>query len=385
MDSWIADRQGNIRLAFELDETEISYRRFNKKTNKLEPLFSYEAFEKEQIDILGFDVNPNIIYASALHEGKRALFEIDISQAAPQKQLVFSDPKYDFDGQLIYSRQNGELIGFSHSNIDNYHHYWDKGRLKLQRSLKAALDGFDPVVIDVDKENNRYIAFIKSANEPDLYMLGDRKEKSLIEVGSLYSNLFGDVILDKQVLTYQARDGVTIEGYLTLPNSETKQAHPTIILPHGGPHARDYNEFDYWSQLFASRGFAVFQPNFRGSFGYGFEFEKSALQDWGGKMQDDLQDAAKWLTEQGYSKADKICIGGASYGGYAALMALVKHSESFQCAASFAGVSDLKHIAKRARFFTTKDVIRKQIGDDYDKLEQRSPAYLADKITKPVL
>ncbi|MCF2919699.1 prolyl oligopeptidase family serine peptidase [Pseudoalteromonas sp. APAL1] len=221
---------------------------------------------------------------------------------------------------------------------------------------------------------------------PGTYMLGNRDTNELTVFVSAFPDIDDTVYSGKKKISYKARDGLTIEGYLTLPVGYKKgDKLPTIVFPHGGPMARDYADFDYWTALLAYNGYAVLQPNFRGSSGYGHEFEMAAVQGFGKEMQDDLQDAANWLVGEGIAKKDKICIGGASYGGYAALMAVVKHPETFKCAASFAGVTDLERIVSKARYFTNKEIVRKQFGTDGDKLEKVSPVNFAKQINRPVL
>ena len=381
---WLADRQGNIRLGYGIDELHASYYLYDDDSNKLTELYTFQARGPEAIRILGFDKDPNIVYLTALHNGKQALFKADITQKPMLPELIFSDPDYDFDGRIHYSAKDGRAIGFSHSNLANSRVYWDEDHQLLQRSLKAALPEYDLVVIDMSRDGQKYIAYGDSNADSGTYLLGDRENKSLVGFGRLYPDIIGEKLLGKTKLNFQARDGLEIEAFLTLP-SDFNAASPAIILPHGGPHARDYSGFDYWSELFASRGYVVLQPNFRGSFGYGFDFLREGERGWGGKMQDDLQDAASYLIKNDYALADKICIAGGSYGGYAALMAVVKHPETFQCAASFAGVTDLEDIVQRARYFTNKELIRDQFGEDYDKLEQQSPVNFAKKITRPVL
>ncbi len=164
-----------------------------------------------------------------------------------------------------------------------------------------------------------------------------------------------------------------------------KDLNAAIVIPHGGPMARNYSGFDWFSQFFASRGYTIIEPNFRGSSGYGFEFEMASIKNWGGVMQDDLADAAMWLVDQQKIDKNKICIVGASYGGYAAMMAAVKQQDVFKCAASFAGVSDLELLLVKARKFTNYKVVKKQIGSDSDFLEKASPINYAEKINTPLL
>ncbi|MEJ6474672.1 S9 family peptidase [Pseudoalteromonas piscicida] len=381
--SWIADQQGNVRIGYGIDGINAYYMLYDNNTKDLTELYTFQARGPEAIHILGFDKDPNIIYLTALHQGKTALFKADITQRPMLPKLVFSDPDYDFDGSIIYSH-DGRAIGFSHSNVENSRVYWDEDRKLLQRSLKAALPSYDTVIISMSADNKKYIAYGDSDQDSGTYLFGDRETKSLIGLGRLYPDITGEQYLGKYRVSFKARDGLEIEGYLTLPKQFTAAA-PTIVFPHGGPYARDYAGFDYWSELLASRGFVVFQPNFRGSFGYGFDFLTEANEDWGGKMQDDLQDAANWLIKENYALKDKICIGGASYGGYAALMAVIKHPETFKCAASFAGVTDLESIVSRARFFTNKELVRDQFGQDMDKLAAQSPVNYAKQINRPIL
>ncbi len=149
--------------------------------------------------------------------------------------------------------------------------------------------------------------------------------------------------------------------------------------------SRNYGGFDWFAEFFASRGYTLLEPNFRGSSGYGFNFEMASIQQWGGAMQDDLQDAARWLVQEYDVDKSKVCILGGSYGGYAALFAAAKQQETFRCALSFAGVSDLEYLVRKARRFNNYKVVKKQIGTRSDLLEERSPINFAAQINIPVM
>ncbi|MFY8351363.1 alpha/beta hydrolase family protein [Pseudoalteromonas sp. SSM20] len=383
--NWITDRQGNVRIGLAIDDTKISYKFFKKDSYKSDELFEYEVFSRDEISVIGFDKNPNIIYITALLDGKKALYKVDISNKERKRELVFADPDYDFDGRLIYSNITGEVIGFTHSNLVNGRVYWDKDRENLQKALNTAFPEDKITVFDFSDDGTKYLAYKRSPKDPGTYYFGDRTANTINIFSESYPEVTEQVIAKKTNVLYTARDGLKIEGYLTLPNVESQKNLPTIILPHGGPMARDYSGFDYWSQLFANQGYAVLQPNFRGSSGYGYEFEMSALQNWGNEMQNDLEDAAKWMISEGYTDKDRICMVGASYGGYAALMALVKHPETFKCAASFAPVTDLEMIVSKARYFENKEIIKAQFGTDDDILESQSPVNFAKLINRPIL
>ncbi|MGH8481373.1 MAG: alpha/beta hydrolase family protein [Nevskiaceae bacterium] len=197
-----------------------------------------------------------------------------------------------------------------------------------------------------------------------------------------------------RVVRYQARDGLEIMGYLTTPPMVAKGGKPPLImLPHGGPEVRTHYQFDGLVQLLASRGYQVFQPNFRGSSGFGKRFADAGKRQWGGAMQDDLTDALAFLVESGRAARDQACILGASYGGYAALAGATLTPDLYRCAVSLAGISDLtKHLRadKRAMRGNSEgwEYVKRQIGDpDDDKamLEARSPARLAAAVKIPVL
>ena len=386
INSWIADQQGNVRIMRQIDDTTITYSLKDKKSGDWNKLFEYEVFSVDEVTILGFDNDPNILYFKANYQDTSALFKMDLSSEKRERELVYHDKDYDVDGSLVYSEKTQAVVGFSHSQFDDFISYWDEDLANLQKAIGKAIPDSTNIIMDTDKSGDKYILYTAADDHAGAYLYGDRANNTLDYIISRYPQIEGELYNGKNNVKYIARDKTEIEGYITYPaDYEQGKSYPAIVLPHGGPMARDYAGFDYWSEFFAHHGYLVFQPNFRGSSGYGFSFENAAVGGWGQAMQDDLQDAANWLVDQGYTTKNKMCIAGGSYGGYAALMALVKHPDTFQCAASFAGVSDLDAIYSSARYFTNKDIVRKQIGTDRDKLEQVSPINFADKMTKPVL
>ena len=386
IEDWVADQQGRARISYQIDETKVSYKLFDTNGKIDRDLWSYEIFEKEVVHVLGFDLDPNTLYIRALHQGRYAVFKVNLQDEALTRELVYADDKYDVDGSLIYSPKTGTVVGLSHEGDNDNKVYWDDEYIAFKKALNKALPDSDNTIISMSQDLNKYVIYSSSKTNAGDYLLGDRRIKSLIFFATLYPKINETNYASKQLVHYKARDGLEIEGYLTKPiNSKKSKKLPAIIFPHGGPMARDYAGFDYWAELFANRGYVVFQPNFRGSSGYGYDFEMAAIEGWGQAMQDDLQDATQWLIDQDIVDADRVCIGGASYGGYAALMAAVKHGESFKCAASFAGVSDLERIVRDARYFTHKEVVRKQFGTDSDKLEAVSPVNFAKQINIPIL
>ena len=382
--SWMADRQGNLRLgeALNYKTGEAAIRVRIGDDNKWHKMFEFNALEAPGITPLGFAKDPNILYYNAYQNDKKALFKIHL--LSKETTLVFSDDDHDVDGSLIYSKKTNDVIGIYHSNSDDGRIYWDESIIDFQTSLNKALPDSDVYLVDFSRDENIYLIYTENDYTPGVYYIGNRKDKSVTPVFEQYPALVPEVLTEHTFVTYTARDGTELEGYLTLPLNVVGPV-PTILHPHGGPGARESDGFDYWTSFFANRGYAVFRPNFRGSTGYGYEFAQSQMKGWGLTMQDDLTDAANWLVDQKIAKADAMCIVGASYGGYAAAMAAVKTPELFQCAVSFAGVTNLKQLVTRSRRYTNNKFVKNQIGDDSDDLKARSPYYQAQKVKIPML
>lgn len=379
---WIADQDGEPRIAIAYDDLQVTHKLRDPKSDKLTPLFSCEALSENCVSVIGFDSDPNILYVTKFSNDKKALFKYDLSDSTHTFTPVYANPDYDFDGHLLRAHDTGQVIGLYDSNSG--YQFWDERRATLLKAIDKALPDYDNHVVDMSNDGNRYVVFSANDAVPGMYLLGDRANKTLEVIAETYPLLVDVTLPTKRLINFTARDGLNIEGYLTQP-AQVSANKPAIILPHGGPNSRDYGDFDYWSQWFVSQGYTVLQPNFRGSDGYGFAFQQSSYGGWGKGMQDDLQDATDWLIKQGHAKADNICIVGGSYGGYAAMMALAKYPSSYQCAVSVAGVSDVEEIYKQARHYRFRDVERKSLGNDASALAAVSPVNLISAINKPLL
>jgi dipeptidyl aminopeptidase/acylaminoacyl peptidase len=209
----------------------------------------------------------------------------------------------------------------------------------LHDALANAIPEQSNYLLNTSTDQRKYLMYSQSSNTPGRFYIGDRDKGSLNYLFGEYAKIDPSVLSTSKRVVYKARDGLEIEAFITLPKAG-KAPYPLIVNPHGGPGARDTGGFDSWAQFFASRGYAVIQPNFRGSSGFGLEFSEAQMRAWGLQMQDDLTDAANWMVGEGYVDKDNMCIAGASYGGYAATMATVKTPDLFKCAVSFAGVTD---------------------------------------------
>ncbi|MGL5669526.1 MAG: alpha/beta hydrolase family protein, partial [Shewanella sp.] len=381
---WITDRQHKVRISIYNDDTE--YRIYEQPEQKMEPrlLWTFKAFSDESVWPLGFDADPNILFVRAYHQGFEAIFKVNLTDPKLTKELVYANEDTDVEGNLIYSELKKKVIGISEGDGEEYT-FWDPEYAGLQNGLKAVLPNAHNYITQFSADERRYIVYSTSSTQPGTYYFGDRDEKALFPIADRYSQLSSEQLADTQYLSYEARDKLKIDAYLTVPKGLEAKQLPTIIFPHGGPISYDSNDFDYWAQFFANRGYAVFRMNFRGSAGYGYEFMKAGLKSWGLEMQNDVEDGTRYLINQGISDPQRICIVGASYGGYAALMGAAMTPDLYRCAVSVAGVTDVAYLVKSSRRFTNYEVVKEQIGDDFSALYERSPVSKADKITIPVL
>lgn len=382
---WMTDQQHRVRLGFGIDETRIFYSLYNLKSKKWQKIWDYEIFDAPDITPLGFGLDPNKLYIRAEHQDRYAIFTVDLTEEDLPQTLIYADKDYDIEGQLIYSKQTKDVIGVYHGESENNKIYFDPSFEKFQQALNQALPNSSNNIVSLSNNNRQYILHTSSQETPGRYYFGDRDSGELTPLIDEYPQLTNAPAVEKSKQSYSASDGLMIEAYLSMPENLPANKRPAVIIPHGGPMSRVYGGFDWFTEFFASRGYVVFEPNFRGSSGYGFQFEMASIENWGGAMQTDLADAATWLVKNQRVDKNRICIVGASYGGYAALMAAAIQQDTFKCAASFAGVSDLQYLVRKSQNFTNHKVVEKQFGKNADALKKHSPVNLTKEINIPIM
>jgi dipeptidyl aminopeptidase/acylaminoacyl peptidase len=244
------------------------------------------------------------------------------------------------------------------------------------------------VIYSSSKDGRRHVVASSHSTQPVQWYILDETFNRLTWIADNYPALDPKALAVPVYVTFKARDGTVLYGYLTRPPHDERRI-PLIVLPHGGPAARDDGTFDYWVQFFVSRGWAVLQVNFRGSSGYGVTFTEAGFKRWGLEMQDDLTDGVQYIVEQGIADRNRICIVGGSYGGYATLMGIIKTPDLYRCAVSFAGVSDLSALLDERRNFINYQIgWERQLGSawsDRQRLKETSPINRADKMRTPLL
>jgi dipeptidyl aminopeptidase/acylaminoacyl peptidase len=314
-----------------------------------EPL-SYMLKERKLIDILGYDSDPSkLVVASNVKTDKAAVYSYDIATKAFSPDALFANDKYDIigvayrhDRQAKKSTIGGvQLAGPAISTI-----YTDDRWAGIQKSVNAAFPGKH---VNISVNADTYDVGIVTAEAPDAppqYFLF--KDGKLQPLGGERPWIDTKALGKPEFVTYTARDGLEIPAFITYPPGWTKEQGPVplIVLPHGGPWARDYATWDGsgWPQFFATRGIAVIQPQYRGSEGWGSKLWLAGDKEWGQKMSDDNDDAAAYLVSRGVADPKRLAIMGYSYGGFAAIAASVRPNSPYKCAIAGAGVSSLQRI-----------------------------------------
>jgi dipeptidyl aminopeptidase/acylaminoacyl peptidase len=321
---------------------------------------------------------------------KKYLESLPVSAGGAVSEL-FSNPSYDVD-QVISDPWTSRVVGAHYMDDKFESTYFDPQLAHVQKRMEAALPGQTVVLSSWNEKRDTFLVTAEDPHNPPGVFLFTTADSHLEYLMSAYPSLQPADLGDVRPYAYKARDGLDLHAYLTLPPGKAPKNLPVVIFPHGGPDARDFLGFDWWAQFMASRGYAVFQTNFRGSTGYGALFRDAGFGQWGRKMQDDLSDGVKKLIGDGIADPKRICIVGASYGGYAALAGATFTPDLYACAVSYAGIADASSILGEARGAGADSSLMHYWEDrlgmtyaDSKLLQAISPAFHADQVRAPIL
>lgn len=356
-------------------------------TDRFEEIVRFDPYHEAGFEFAAFSERPDQIYVWSTGDGDlTGLYTYDLARHA-LGPLVYEQPEVDLDG-IWTSQRDGHLIAVHYTTERPHWHYFDRAMASEQAAIDAALPGSSNSIVQMDRDERVALVCASSDVMAPRWFYYEREKHTLHPLFDQFPDLHADAMSPMKAISFRARDGLTIHGYLTRPRKAGPGPLPTILLPHGGPSARDVWGWDPEVQFLASRGFAVLQLNFRGSTGYGTRHRAAGYLQWGLAMQDDITDAAQWAIAQGIADPQRLGIYGASYGGYAALMALVKTPDLFQAGASLAGVSDIIEWLDNVAAYAFSDFNTPAYGDtskDREQLAAVSPARQADRIRAPVL
>jgi dipeptidyl aminopeptidase/acylaminoacyl peptidase len=348
-------------------------------------LLKYDAFSDASATLakpVAIDsTNPQRAYAVGAADGRDALWSIDLTDKEPPR-LVFSHPLADV--QPVFAK-DGRLLGVFYETDLPHMFYTDAHASLVATALKKALPNKLLALVDSTADEKTFVVRASSDVDEGSYYIFDTAAGSLVAIGRAYPDLDPVKLARMQTISYPASDGTVIPGYLTVPVGQRAERLPLVVMPHGGPIARDSWDFFFLREFLTDRGYAVLQMNFRGSDGYGNKWYADAHQDWGGLTYSDIADGARWAIKSGIADPKRVCIVGWSFGGYAALLGAVRDSAMYRCAASIAGVSDLSLMLQEESNYTNSAFAREQVGTKVEKLRADSPRRHADDVKIPIL
>jgi dipeptidyl aminopeptidase/acylaminoacyl peptidase len=391
--AYISDGHGTVRIIGvrsrqgalgEYESGNLAY--FYRTTGSRDwlPMGELVGEEHNGFQPVAVDRDANLAYGYKKLDGRLALYTVALDGSL-KEDLVYARPDVDVGGLIRIGRRH-RVVGVSYSDEFSRYHFLDPDFEKLLTSLTKALKGQASLrVVDSSMDESKLLLSAGSDQDPGVYYLFDKKLRQLETFFAVRAELEGVKLARVKPIHYQAADGTQIPGYLTLPPGiDEPKDLPAIVMPHGGPSARDYWRFDWLAQFYAARGFAVLQPNFRGSMGYGDEFFKqNGFRSWPTAIGDVL-DAGRWLVAQGIARADKLAVVGWSYGGYAALQSAVVDPSVFKAVVAIAPVTDLPDLKEAHRNWSDFLVVSREIGEG-PHVREGSPALNAAKIKVPVL
>jgi dipeptidyl aminopeptidase/acylaminoacyl peptidase len=389
---YITDGHGNVRImgtqssmrsGYDRDNVKYFYRRADSKDWK--ELSSIDLTERGQGGFNPYAVDPrqNVVYGFDFKDDKIALFSIALD-GSNKRALVLSRSDVDID-QLVTIGRNSRVVGASYATERRSIEYFDPELKKLSTALGKALPGKPNVdIIDASSDESKLLLLAWSDTNPGMFYLFDKGTRRVEELLPVRGDLAKYPLATVKPITYTASDGTAIPAYLTLPAGSTGKGLPAIVMPHGGPSARDEWGFDWLAQYFAARGYAVIQPNFRGSAGYGSDwYQQNGFKSWRMAVSD-VNDAGRWLVSQGIAAPGKLAIVGWSYGGYAALQSQTLDPDLFKAVVAIAPVTDLERLRQDAKDYTNYPIVDAFIGSGAH-VKEGSPAQNVDRFKAPVL
>jgi dipeptidyl aminopeptidase/acylaminoacyl peptidase len=387
---WMFDHDGKLRVAFAIVDgvnTSILYRETEK--DEWKDVLTTSFKDNVSPEFFTFD-NKNVIATSNLGRDKSVVVEFDIANGK-ELNVLYENPDYDVSS-VFYSHKRKMITSASFTSWKNERYFFDEQTHQLFERLNKELGQYELGISAYNKDETVYIVRTYSDRSLGSYYIFDKTADKLNKIVDVSPWIDENEMAVVTPVTYQTRDGLKINAYLTLPKgytTETAKNLPVIVNPHGGPWYRDGWGFNPEVQFLANRGYAVFQMNFRGSTGYGKTFWQASFKKWGREMQDDVTDGTNWLIEKGIADPKRIAIYGGSYGGYATLMGLVKEPKLYAAGVDYVGVSNMFTFMQTIPPYWKPmlDMFYEMVGDpkaDSIMLREVSPVYNAEKISVPL-
>lgn len=392
---WVVSKDGRIIAREDYDDYSNTYRIFTKTNGRWEKLYENDPEDQRFIGnvpytVVGMSANEDAI----LMTGVSADFDETVLYSLGFDGTL-TGPLYGRDGrdiERVLTDDNRRVFGVEYSGLEKDYTFFDERLETAFSTLRTKMEGFSLSIIDWSADLSRMMLKVDGSGEAGSYYIFKVETGTLTPVAKSYE-IAPKWVGQMQTIEYRTSDGMTIPAIVTWPAGSGEEVLPTIVLPHGGPHAADTLTFNWMAQYFASRGYLIFQPNFRGSTGFGAEFESAGYGEWGLAMQRDVHEGVKALISLGWADPARICIVGASYGGYAALTGGMTEPDLFKCIAAIAPVTDLPDFLSHVRQKTGSrgyayEYWSTSIGElasDAAVLRSTSPARNAASFEAPVL
>jgi dipeptidyl aminopeptidase/acylaminoacyl peptidase len=386
-EAWVVDKGGRCIARSDWNPAASTYRVLAKDGTAWREIYTRNGRSDMTLEGVSAD-GTAVIAVGANESGRRVLWKIPLDGSGIK--VLYENPDSDV-GSVIADRFDGSTVGVSLGGLDQNVHWFDKQAEARFNTVARAFKDRQVWVYGRSADGRRVLARVESPSHPATYYLVDFNRRTADTVGDEYPALNDAALGEVRPIRYAARDGTSIPAYLTLPPNVEAKNLPLVVLPHGGPESQDEYGFGWWPQFLATRGYAVLQPQFRGSTGYGDAFRRAGYHQWGLLMQDDVTDGVRSLIQQGIANPRRVCIVGGSYGGYAALAGAAFTPDLYRCAISVNGVSDLPRMLGWAKehFGDESDAVyywKDSIGTVFEKnVIERSPVNAADRIQIPIL
>jgi dipeptidyl aminopeptidase/acylaminoacyl peptidase len=386
---WVTGSDGKALARADYNQKSGEWQLYAGRGGKLKRIYS-EVAPLDPPYIRGIGANGDTLLVSTAKSGTRQTHDVSIDSGS------WSEPRPELaTDALLIDPMTRQLAGTVDTSLDAVdYRFLSENEQKLWRGLAKAFPGELVSLASWSDDRMTAIVEVDGPINGDAFFVVDRKAKKADFLAARYPGIGPADVAPVKAIRYKAADGTEIPAYVTLPRGRAAKGLPLILLAHGGPESRDYPGFDWWAQALASRGYAVLQPQFRGSSGFGSAHRDAGYGEWGRKMQTDLSDGVRHLVKDGTVDPKRVCIAGASYGGYAALAGPTLDPGVYRCASAVAGVSDLRRMlaaeindANGSRENATLRYWKRFMGTETVNnpvLDTISPAKLVDKVTVPI-
>ncbi len=343
---WSADSSGTVRIGTGYEDSNRKFRliyRGEGGQGSFRTIDKADSRKRESL-LYPFQFLPGTDHALIMGDddnGFTAVYEVDMTTQSTVR-TVFSAPKGTEVERAWLSADGKTVLGYGTSAADSMMQWIDPQIAEVQTQIDKSVPNRKARILSFNRDRTRMLISIDRADAPGALYFFDVTDGRMQRIAQFNDAIGSRTLSPVRLIRYKARDGLEIEAVLTLPKDRPATGLPIVVMPHGGPWGQDRLSYDYWAQFVAGRGYAVLQPNFRGSTGYGTDFVRKGEGQLGLAMQDDVTDALRWAVAEGIADPKRACIMGGSYGGYAAMWGIAKDPDQYRCAISIAGVASLR-------------------------------------------